>query len=203
MPKASKHSHTSTDAKEERVAVTEQEFDQLREAQSKIAERQSRVEQNVETLAGTARQLVETTQVQQQSLSNLTSDVQSILTLLKATSGRLDIKMAVTVVGFILGIVGPVAVMFISPLKTHMDNLQTQQNQNTLTHRDDLRQLREEGAPLVRRKLDVYDERLSTIRSDIDRIDARQMQRLEAEAAIGRQFMYNTTPAAKKPSAKP
>jgi len=177
------------------VPVNETEFDAVKD-------RLTRTESTLSQVVDSVGQVAATQQQQQAALGSLSSDMQSLLTLMKTKDGRLDIRLLMAVIGGLAAVIVPLGAMFLAPLKTQVDNLQLQMIRDLGNTRTDIDVLRKDGAPVIRERLAVDEERARITAAQIAELQDRERARLEAEAAAGRRFLYGGTPAPHVPAPK-
>ena len=97
---------------------------------SELREKQIRLEQSTEDIASTVKQLATIQQRQQtelqdlaSSISDVSSDVKSLLSSLHSREGRLDLKTFVPVLGLLLAIMAGLGGWFLQPIQTTANSL--------------------------------------------------------------------------------
>jgi hypothetical protein len=155
---------------EDIVPISDADFDMLRE-------RTTRVESSVQSIADTVGQLATTQQQMQQAQATQASDMQSILTLLRSREGRVDVKMMLTVGSLLiavifplLGVIAAVFAMYLSPLKTQLDNAQSQAAIGLAEVRRSFDDFREsDGTTKVQLRLAIMEERQAAMARELGR----------------------------------
>lgn len=152
-----------------------------------LRDRQTRIETSMESLTSTVRAMADTQQNQQNALSTLTSDVQSILTLLKTKDGRIDLKLIMSVVVPLGAFVVFFLTMYISPLKSQIDGNQLLNGQGIADLRRTLDEhLNSDGTAGTQKRFATYDVYVSELREQVKELNDRDRHRLEEDAAVGR-----------------